>query len=205
MLTGCGGGSSSTPLAGSSGTGGGGGTSGTTTSAGGSSPTSTATAVQGVALTAQGTKLTLGKAAKVSWHPTQKKTGVIRVAVTKLERVPISVFHDWRLDPATAKSTPFYVHATVTNLGTTPLSGVPVPLYLLDGRNTLLQASTFRAQFSACPSTPLPTKFTQGKRTSACLVYFAPNHGKLVAVSFRPSQDFDAITWTGKVTASKKK
>lgn len=202
MLTGCGGGTSSTPDAGSPGTGG---TSGTSNSTGGSGPTSSTSAVAGVALTSPGTKLTLGKAAKVSWAPTQKKTGVIRVAVTKLERVPISVFHDWRLDPATQKSTPYYVRATVTNLGKTPLSGVPVPLYLLDGRNTLLQASTFRAQFPACPSTPLPAKFTQGKRTSACLVYFAPSHGKAVAVSFRPSQDFDAITWTGKVTAPTKK
>ena len=49
----------------------------------------------------------------------------------------------------------------------------------------------------ACPSTPLPAKFTHGKKASVCLVYFAPDHGKLVAISFRPTQDFDAITWTG--------
>jgi hypothetical protein len=201
-LSGCGGGSSSTPTATGGSTGS---SSGTTTPAGDSGSSSSAPAAQGVTLTAQGTKLALGQAAKVSWQPTQKKTGVIRVAVTRLERVPISVFHDWRLDPTTQKSTPYYVHATVTNLGTTPLSGVPVPLYLLDGRNTLLQASTFRAQFPACPSTPLPKKFVRGKRTTTCLVYFAPDHGKLVAVSFRPNQEFDAITWTGKVTTPKKK
>ena len=45
------------------------------------------------------------------------------------------------------------------------------------------------------PEPPLPAKFTHGKRTSVCLVYFAPDHGKLAAVSFRPTQDFDAITW----------
>jgi hypothetical protein len=32
-----------------------------------------------------------------------------------------------------------------------------------------------------------------------CLVYFVPDHGRLVAVSFRPSQDFQAITWTGRI------
>jgi hypothetical protein len=160
--------------------------------------------VEGVALTSPGTVLTLGEAAKVSWQPNQKQVGVLKLAVTKLERVPISAFHDWRLDPATRKSTPYFVQTKVTNLGKSNLSHVPVPLYLLDRRNTLLQASTFRAQFPACPSTPLPAKFTHGKKASVCLVYFAPDHGKLSAISFRPTQDFDAITWHGPLTKPSK-
>ena len=197
-LAGCGGDTSSTPVAGSSGASGSSAASRTTTTpATGSSSADPRVTVQGVTLTDQGTALKVGQPAKVSWHPNQKTTGVMKVSVTKLEKVPISAFKDWQLDAATQRSTPFYVHATVRNLGKGPLSGVPVPLYLLDGRNTLLQASTFRAQFPACPSTPLPAKFTRGKRTSVCLVYFAPDHGKLVAVSFRPTQNFDAITWTG--------
>ena len=203
-LAGCGGGSSSTPVAGSSGSSGTSATSETTTKpAAGSSSADPAVTVQGVTLTDQGTKLKVGQAAKVSWHPNQKTTGVMKVSVTKLQKVPISAFSDWRLDAATQRSTPFFVHATVHNLGRTQLSGVPVPLYLLDARNTLLQPSTFRAQFPACPSTPLPAKFTRGKKASVCLVYFAPDHGKLVAVSFRPSQDFDAITWSGPLAKPK--
>jgi hypothetical protein len=202
-LGGCGDGSSSTPDAGTSGSSA---TSRTTTTpAAGSSSADTAVTVQGVTLTDQGTALKVGQPARVSWHPNQKTTGVMKVSVTKLEKVPISAFKDWQLDAATQRSTPFYVHATVRNLGKGPLSGVPVPLYLLDGRNTLLQASTFRAQFPACPSTPLPAKFTRGKRASVCLVYFAPDHGKLVAVSFRPTQTFDAITWTGPLAKQAKK
>jgi hypothetical protein len=153
-----------------------------------------------VKLTDQGTALTLGQAATVSWQPNQKQVGVIKVSVTKLQKVPISAFSAWRLDAATQKSTPYFVHATVRNLGKTALSGVPVPLYLLDGRNTLLQASTFRAAFPPCPSAPLPAKFTHGKRAKVCLVYFAPGHGTLTAISFRPTQDYDAITWTGPVS-----
>jgi hypothetical protein len=195
-LAGCGGGSSSSADLGSPGTGG----TSTAGDAGSSQPAST---VQGVKLTDQGTALEVGQAASVSWQPTQKQTGVITVSVTKLEKVPISAFSSWRLDAATKKSTPYFVHATVRNTGTTALSGVPVPLYLLDGRNTLLQASTFRAQFPPCPSTPLPAKFTHGKKAAVCLVYFAPGHGTLTAISFRPTQDFDAITWTGPVTAAK--
>jgi hypothetical protein len=153
-----------------------------------------------VKLTDQGTALTLGQAATVSWQPNQKQVGVIKVSVTKLQKVPISAFSAWRLDAATQKSTPYFVHATVRNLGKTALSGVPVPLYLLDGRNTLLQASTFRAAFPPCPSVPLPATFTRGKKAKVCLVYFAPGHGTLTAISFRPTQDYDAITWTGPVS-----
>jgi hypothetical protein len=158
-----------------------------------------------VKLTPQGTKLKVGEPATVSWQPNQKKTGVIRVSVTQLEQVPISTFSDFRLTSAVRKSTPYFVHAVVRNVGKSDLSGVPVPLYLLDARNTLLQASTFQALFPPCPSRPLPAQFTRGKKTSVCLVYFAPDHGKLVAISFRPTEDFDAITWTGPVAKPSKK
>ena len=203
-LAGCGGGSDSSP--GSAGSGGTASPTGGSSSSGPSSgqsssqsPSPSTTVVQGVRLTPQGSSLKLGHTARVSWRPDQKTVGVIAVSVTRLQRVPISAFSDWRLGPATQRSTPYFVHATVRNLGRSDLSDKPVPLYLLDQRNTLLQASSFQAQFAPCPSRPLPPKFTHGKRTSVCLVYFAPDHGKLVAISFRPNQDFDAITWQGPV------
>ena len=191
-LAGCGGGSgTSSPSAGSSGSG----------SSGGASAT---TKVDGIALTAQGSALKVGDKAVLSWQPTQKTTGVIRVAVTGLEKLPISAFSSWRLTPATQRSTPYFVKATVQNLGRTNLSGVTVPLYLLDQHNTLLQASTFQAQYPPCPSKPLPSGFTRHKSTAVCLVYFVPDHGSMVAVSFRPSEAFNAITWKGPVTTPPK-
>src|SRR3954451_1048091 len=202
-LAGCGGGASSTPVADSTDTSG---TASGATSTTTSSPTGSSTSavpvvtVQGVPLTAQGTKLRVGEPAKVSWKPNQKTTGVLKVKVTAVSKMPIAAFSDWQLDAATLKSTPYFVHATVRNLGKAQLSGVAVPLYLLDGRNTLIQPSRFRAAFPACPSTALPPKFTRDQKTSVCLVYFAPDHGKMRAISFRPTQDFDAITWTGPLT-----
>jgi hypothetical protein len=199
VLAGCGGGSgSSTPTAG-------GGSSPTSTSPPGSSSSNPTgrpypKAVEGVTLTAQGSQLKLGQVAKLMWKPDQKTVGVVAMSVTRLQKMPISAFSDWRLDAATRRSTPYFVHATVRNLGRSNLSGKLVPLYLLDQRNTLLQASSFQAKYAACPSRPLPAKFTHGKKTAVCLVYFAPAHGKLVAVSFRPAQDFQAITWKGHLT-----
>lgn len=202
-LAGCGGGSSSSaPLAGGT-------ESSPTSSAASDTPndpsgtSSSATVVDGVRLTAQGSQLRLGDTARVSWKPDQKTVAVAGITVTRLQRVPISAFSDWRLSPATQRSTPYFVHATVRNLGRSNLSGVAVPLYLLDAHNTLLQASTFQAQFAPCPSRPLPPTFRRGKKTSVCLVYFAPQHGTLVAVSFRPTESFQAITWKGRVASAK--
>ncbi|MFZ2016188.1 MAG: hypothetical protein WAV00_20400 [Nocardioides sp.] len=195
VLTGCGGSGSSSPGAESGPSSAG--ASGSSTSGGAKA------VVQGVKLTPDGSSLKVGDTAHVSWQPDQKKTGVIAVRVTRLQKVPLSAFKDWRLTGSVLKSTPYYVHATVKNLGTSNLSGMPVPLYVLDGGNTLLESSTFRARYAACPSRPFPAKFTRGRTTSVCLVYFAPDHGKLDAVSFRPTQDVDGITWRGPVTVVK--
>jgi hypothetical protein len=208
-VTACSGGSSSTPSLGPTGS-----SSPTTTSPTTSPPTTASTTsttskpptshhtiavVQGVHPTPEGTRLKLGGAARVSWKPDQKTTGVIRLAVTRLQQVRLKAFRDFVLDAATRRSTPYFVHATVTNLGRSNLSHVAVPLYLLDRHRTLIQASTFRSRFKACPSRALPSKFGHGKRAKVCLVYFAPRHGRLRAMSFRPSQDFSAITWRGHV------
>jgi hypothetical protein len=202
VLTGCSGSGSSSPASGP-------GSSGPTSpgqsrgQSQGESPSTTPNSSlpvpQGITVTPQGTSLSLGHAATVAWQPDQRHVAVIRLAVTRQQRVPISAFRDFRLDGATRRSTPYFVHATVKNLGRSDLGSVPVPLYLLDHQHTLLQASTFQAQFPACPSRPLPSSFRPGHRTTVCLVYFVPNHGKLVAMSFRPSQDYDAITWHGPV------
>jgi hypothetical protein len=207
-LAGCGGGpTSSAPQAAGTDSGSSSPTSPSSAAAGESSAAttgSTATVVEGVRLTAQGSQLRLGDNARVSWKPDQKTVGVASISVTRLQRMPISAFSDWRLDPAIRRSTPYFVHATVRNLGRSNLSGKAVPLYLLDGRNTLLQASTFQAQYAPCPSRPLPAKFTRGHKTSVCLVYFAPQHGKLVAISFRPTESFMAITWKGPLSRPKR-
>ncbi len=200
VLTGCSGSGSSSPQGGPGSTGGG---SPTTAGNGNSSnppsTTSSVAAPKGVTVTPQGTSLKLGQAATVAWQPDQKTVGAVQMAVRKQVQVPISTFRDFRLDGATRRSTPYFVYVSVKNVGPSDLGQVPVPLYLLDHRHTLLQASTFQAQFPACPSRPLPKKFKKGSHATVCLVYFVPKHGKLVAMSFRPTEDYDAITWHGAV------
>ena len=154
---------------------------------------------KGVHLTAPGSRLKFGQHAVVAWRPTQKTIGVLKVTVKGAEQVRIKEFKDWQLPAATQQSTPYYVHVQVKNLGRSNLSGVPIPLYVLDKRGVLLESSRFQSTFKPCPSGPLPAHFKHGHKTRACLVYFAPKHGRLVAVSFRPTQKFVSIDWRGHV------
>ena len=85
-----------------------------------STPTSSTspTVRAGLTLTAQGTAAEARRdGAGRPGSRTRRPVGVIAVTVTRLQKVPIAAFTDWRLDPATQKSTPYFVHATVRNLG----------------------------------------------------------------------------------------
>ena len=155
----------------------------------------------GVELTAQGSKLDVGQHAVVAYEPRQGTVGVLDIKVTALEKTTFAKsFQGWQLDKATLKTNPYFVHASVKNVGKTDLGGRPVPLYIVDGRNTLIEASSFASTFKPCPSQPLPDKFGHGDRVKTCLVYLSPKHGDLTAVSFRPTQAFNPIIWTGDLT-----
>ncbi len=91
------------------------------------------------------------------------------------------------------------MRAAVTNVGTGDLSRLGVPLYGVDASNTLIPPATFNNTFVPCPSTPFPQGFTTRKRLVACLVYLVPNGGTLRAVSYRPSQKYAGITWSGTI------
>ena len=160
---------------------------------------------EGVELTPEGTKLAVGDSAVVAYEPRQKVVGVLDIKVTKLVRTTFKEsFEGWKLDGATKKATPYFVHATIKNIGQSNLGTLRpelrgIPLYIVDGTNTLIEPSTFASSFKPCPSTPLPDTFAPGKKVKACLVYLSPDHGRLVAVSFRPVEDFTPIVWTGDI------
>jgi hypothetical protein len=156
----------------------------------------------GVELTAQGSGLAVRDHAVVAFEPRQDQVGVLDIQVTRLEKTTFKKsFSGWRLGDDTKKTNPYFVRATVENVGDTDLGGRSVPLYIVDGRNTLIEASNFASTFKPCPSKALPDSFRNGDRAQVCLVYLSPKHGDLTAVSFRPTEDFDPITWTGDLQA----
>ncbi len=169
-----------------------------------SSPTSTEATPylevpEGVELTPQGSELELGDTATVAYEPRQRTVGALDIKVTAVERASFELFEGWELTKETRKTTPYFVRATVENVGETDLGGRPVPLYIVDGENRLIEASVFTGSFRPCDGSMFPERFRTGDIQKACLVYLAPDEGRLTAVSFRPTQEFDPITWTGEV------
>lgn len=154
----------------------------------------------GVELTDQGSELELGDTATVAYEPRQDEVAALEITVTRIDKASFKLFVGWKLSPETKKTTPYFVHAKVKNVGDTDLGGRPVPVYGVDGTNKLIEASTFASTFKPCPSDPLPKKFRTGDSVQTCLVYLAPDRGELTAASFRPVEEFDPITWTGEIT-----
>lgn len=156
----------------------------------------------GVTLTEYGTELKFGEPAVVAYSPNAKKRTVLEITVNSVKQVSIKEFGAYRLDDRTKKSTPYFVKVTVKNVGEGDVGRAPIPLYLADDRTppVLINASTFAGvPFAKCPSPKLSTSFGPGDTLDACLVYLAPNGGRISAMSFRAIQEFAPILWDGAV------
>jgi hypothetical protein len=97
------------------------------------------------------------------------------------------------------KAAYYYARVQVRNIGSGDVGGVPVPLWGLNAENVLLPSVTFTTRFAPCPSGPLPATFAAGASLTTCLVYLSPHGSRLTGVSYRPSEQFDPIVWTGTV------
>jgi hypothetical protein len=159
---------------------------------------------EGVELSPEGSQLGVGDTATVAYELRQGVVGVLDIKVTRLEKTSFKKsFVGWDLDQGQKNSNPYFVRATVTNRGDTDLGGKRVPLYIVDGTNTLVEATTFASAFPPCEPGSFPTKFKTGSTLKVCLVFLSPKKGELTAVSFRPTQAFDPITWTGELEKPK--
>ncbi|MGA9746360.1 MAG: hypothetical protein WBQ50_02780 [Nocardioides sp.] len=169
------------------------------------SPTADVPVPDGVEVTAQGSDLGFGDTATVVFEPDQRRDSLIELTVTKAREGRIADFAGFILDDDYKKKAHyFYVDVTVENVGEGNVGGSPVPLWGVNGDNTLLPAVNFTTKFKPCASTSLPKKFKSGDKVKTCLVYLSPDKGSLDALSFRPDQAFDPIEWNGKVKAAPK-
>jgi hypothetical protein len=167
------------------------------------SPSSTVAVPAGVGLTEVGADLTFGETATVIFEPNQKQGTVLELTVQRVTQGSLKDFSGFILDDYTKASRPFYADVEVRNVGEGNVGGAGVPLWGVDGKNTLLPAASFTTPFRRCPSERLPDKFGPGKSFETCLVLLAPDKGTLEAVSFRPNQEFDPIEWTGELVTPK--
>ena len=164
------------------------------------SPSSTVEVPAAEKLTDQGSKLSYGDTATVIFESTQNKGSVLRLTVKSVQRGRLSDFKGFILDDSYKQNASYYyAKVQVRNVGDGDVGGVGVPLWGVNAANTLLPAVNFTTSFTRCPSRPLPAKFGPGASLDTCLVYLAPDKGALRSVSYRPSQEFDPITWTGDI------
>ena len=155
----------------------------------------------GVELTEPGSELGVGDPAVIAWQPRQNLVGILDVEVTRLEKTSFAEsFDGWNVKAERKKKVkPYFVRATVTNRGETNLSGRLVPLYAVDSEDTLVEPTKFTDEFKPCPGGSLPKGFSNGDSADMCLVYLIAPGLQLTGVTFRPTEDFEAITWTGEV------
>lgn len=167
----------------------------------GSASSSASPSPTGPAITPEGTKLTVGSPATIEWKPKQSVQGIVRINVTQLQSTTYAqTFQGWKLNDDAKSRSPYFVRARVTNLGKTGLGGYAVPLYGVDAADNLVEASQFTSAFKPCQPGTLPKRFAPGASANVCLVVLVPDKGKLTGVSYRRDEDYDPITWTGKVT-----
>lgn len=159
---------------------------------------------EGVELSQYGAELKFGEPATVGYAPNSNRSTVLKLTVVSVTRGSVADLSGYSLNERVRQSTPFYVKVAVENLGVGDVGKMPVPLALEDNRNALILPSTFTDTFKKCPSTPFPTTFAPKAKANFCLVYLTPDHGTFSAMSFRPSQAFEPIRWTGTVVTPKK-
>jgi hypothetical protein len=148
-------------------------------------------------LTPQGARLSFGDSATVAYRPRQGRGTQLALVVRAATKGSVHDFAGLQVDQYTTSSTPYYVDVSVRNVGDSPVGEAPVPLWGVDEEARLLPPAGFARTFEPCPSEELPAKFSPGDRLATCLVFLAPKRGALRAVSFRPSQEFRPIVWTG--------
>lgn len=169
------------------------------------SPSTTVSIPADASLTEQGTELSFGDSGTVLFEPDQNRGTVLDLTVEAAREGSLDDFKGFILDDEYKKQASYYyVDVVVENLGEGDVGGVPVPLWGVNAENTLLPAVNFTTKFPTCPSQQLPDTFGAGDTFETCLVFLSPEHGTLDALSYRPSQEFNPITWTGDIQPAEK-
>jgi hypothetical protein len=169
-------------------------------------PSSTVQVPSGVTLTDQGSRLRYGASANVVFETTGNRGTVLRLTVAGVRHGRLSDFKDFILDDAYKKQASYYyARVSVRNVGQGEVGGVGVPLWGVSAQNVLLPPVNFTTTFPPCPTRQLPSTFGPGASMSTCLVLLAPDRGRLVSVSYRPSQAYNPIVWTGPIAKATSK
>lgn len=151
------------------------------------------------------TELAFGDAESVTWAPGADLSGELSITVAQVTAGDFEDFDGLDGSGITEANEPFYVDAVIVNEGDAELGGLDVPLYLEDSNGTLSPPWRFATPFKPCDSGPFPASFAAGEELETCLVFFGSPDATFESVTFRPSVDASAVTWTGEVAVRAKK
>jgi hypothetical protein len=142
-----------------------------------------------------GTKLTQNERATVMFVVNDKRKGLISLAIDSVRTGSRGDLANFVLDPKAKSSTPYFVDVTVTNVGGGQIGGAPVPLYGVNGHNTLLPPADLMGSFKDCQADRIPRHLGKARSFSTCLMFLSPRHGELTAVEFQYGSDVQPVTW----------
>jgi hypothetical protein len=149
------------------------------------------------------TQLAFGDAESVTWEPTGDLAGKLSISVETVREGDLADFDGLVGSGITADNQPFYVEAVIANEGDADLGGLDVPLYLQDSHGILSPPWGFAEPFEPCDSGPLPEPFGPGEEAELCLVFLGSPGASFESVTFQPTLDAAAVTWTGDLTVEK--
>jgi hypothetical protein len=149
------------------------------------------------------TQLSFGETESVTWEPTGDLTGELSISVDSVREGDFADFDGLVGSGITADNQPYYVDAVIANEGDADLGGLDVPLYLQDSSGILSPPWGFAEPFEPCDSGPLPEPFGAGEEAELCLVFLGSPGATFESVTFQPTLDSAAVTWTGDLTVEK--
>ncbi len=148
-----------------------------------------------VTLTKGGSALTPGEPATVIYKIADQTRSVITVVVDTVKKGKIDDFKFFSLDEDAKASTPYYVTASIKNLGPAGLGGSPVPLYAHDSTNSIASPNQLVGDFTPCPRGALPSSFLPDATATVCLVYLIPKGVTLQSIDLQTVDQKNPITW----------
>lgn len=166
------------------------------------SASSTTTASSSNAITAPGSKLSVGQSAKVNYTPAgstdKSKASTLLVTVKSFDKGSLSDFNGIQLDANEKASTPYYVKVHVTNVGPNPVDvdGTAAAIEGVDNTGNNQSSVTFIGDFPKCPDTASTKPMGTGTSYDDCLTFLVP--GGITKISYNGTTDYidSPVTWS---------
>jgi hypothetical protein len=180
----------------------------TSSAAAATSTTAAATssaASAGGAAAAPGTSLKTGQPATVPFATTLKSgkdgpTYKLKVQVQSMTKGTLADFNGIQLDATEKASIPYYVKATITNLGpgkiNTSDNDPGIQIEGVDKTNQTQQSVTFFGDFPKCDEKSAPNPMGVGSSFQTCLTFLVPGGITKVAYTGTESYIDKPVTWS---------